>query len=85
MENEAMLHAELVALLIAASPALAASHHPEVHEAKLPDCYCRAEGRIVAEGETACMATSDGPRLAECGMSLNVMSWIVTDRPCPVT
>jgi hypothetical protein len=70
-----------IAVMIAMSSALAA----EIHEAKLPDCYCRMEGRIFAEGETACLTTPDGSKLAECGMAINVMSWIVTNQSCPVT
>ena len=83
-----MLRTTLAILVtMAPMPASAAtSHHPgAVHEAALPDCYCRTEGRIFAEGEAACMPTPEGPRLAECGMAINVMSWIVTDRPCPVS
>ena len=66
------------------TPALAGSGH-DVHEAALPDCYCRTAARLYLEGDTACLATPGGPRLAECGMSLNVMSWIMTDRPCPIS
>jgi hypothetical protein len=47
------------------------------------DCYCRAQGRFYAEGETVCLKTSDGPRIAQCDMALNVMSWIITPKPCP--
>ncbi|MCG7391878.1 hypothetical protein MHY87_03025 [Microvirga sp. ACRRW] len=49
------------------------------------DCYCRAEGRFYAEGETICLKTADGPRLAQCDMAINVMSWIISPKPCPVT
>jgi hypothetical protein len=47
------------------------------------DCYCRAQGRMFAPGETICLKTSDGPRLAQCRMEINVMSWAITSRPCP--
>ncbi|MBM6592448.1 hypothetical protein [Microvirga pudoricolor] len=76
-----MLRIMLTIAALVAAPALSIG---QVHEAKLPDCYCRMEGRIFAEGESACMATPDGPRVAECGMAINVMSWVVTSRPCPV-
>jgi hypothetical protein len=62
-----------------------AAEADEVHEAALPDCYCRTPARLYLEGDMACLATPDGPRLAECGMSVNVMSWMMTDRPCPLT
>ena len=47
------------------------------------ECYCRAQGRLFALGETACLRSPDGPRLAQCGMVLNNTSWRFTDRPCP--
>jgi hypothetical protein len=46
-------------------------------------CYCRAQGRMFAVGESACLRTATGPRLAECGMVLNNTSWQFTERPCP--
>jgi hypothetical protein len=48
-----------------------------------PDCYCRAQGKIFAPGERICIRTAQGGRLAECQMVTNVMSWGITDRPCP--
>ena len=47
------------------------------------DCYCRAQGRMFAEGEKVCLRTAEGPRLAQCQMEINVMSWSVTETPCP--
>jgi hypothetical protein len=49
------------------------------------ECYCRALGRIFAVGESACLRTPGGLRLAECGMVLNNTSWRFTERPCPET
>ena len=49
------------------------------------ECYCRAQGRTFAEGETICLKTAEGPRLAQCRMEINVMSWAVTSNPCPET
>jgi hypothetical protein len=46
-------------------------------------CYCRAQGRTFAVGESTCLRTASGPRLAECGMVLNNTSWNFTERPCP--
>ena len=47
------------------------------------NCFCRAQGRTFAIGETTCLSTSEGPRVAECGMVLNNTSWQFTARPCP--
>ena len=49
------------------------------------DCYCRAQGKMFAPGETVCLKTVDGPRLAQCQMEINVMSWSLTEAPCPET
>ncbi len=50
-----------------------------------PECQCRANGKTFAQGETACLAMPDGPRLARCEMVLNNSSWKVLDRPCVET
>jgi hypothetical protein len=47
------------------------------------NCFCRAQGKTFAVGETACLRTGEGPRVAECGMVLNNTSWQFTARPCP--
>ncbi|MBB4039079.1 hypothetical protein GGR34_000714 [Microvirga flocculans] len=47
------------------------------------DCYCRAGGKRFAPGEKVCLRTAEGPRLAQCRMEINVMSWGVTEVPCP--
>ena len=47
------------------------------------DCVCRAQGRTFAVGESACLRTAAGPRLAHCGMVLNNTSWEMTERSCP--
>ncbi|MBJ6124738.1 hypothetical protein [Microvirga splendida] len=49
------------------------------------ECYCRAQGRMFAPGEKVCLRTAEGPRLAQCQMEINVMSWSVTETPCPET
>ena len=50
-----------------------------------PECYCRAQGKMFALGESACLKTSEGPRVAQCGMVLNNTSWRFTAQPCPET
>ncbi|HEV2565161.1 MAG TPA: hypothetical protein VGU19_08750 [Microvirga sp.] len=47
------------------------------------DCYCRAQGRMFAPGEKVCLKTAEGPKLAQCQMEINVMSWSITEVPCP--
>jgi hypothetical protein len=75
-----------LAALIAASAALAhdPTARPQTVQAHDPlNCYCRAQGKTFAVGETACLRTGEGPRLAECGMVLNNTSWQFTGRTCP--
>jgi hypothetical protein len=72
-----------------AAPA-SALDEPSMHRIQVPghnplDCYCRAEGRMFAPGEKVCLRTASGPRLAQCGMEINVMSWRITETPCPET
>jgi hypothetical protein len=50
-----------------------------------PYCVCRAPGRTFDVGQTACLPTPNGPRLAECSIVINNTSWRFTDRPCPET
>jgi hypothetical protein len=47
------------------------------------DCVCRAQGRTFAVGESVCLRTASGPRIALCGMVLNNTSWQMTERDCP--
>ena len=49
------------------------------------ECSCRAQGRVFAVGEKACLRSADGPRLAQCGMVLNNTSWRFTAETCPET
>jgi hypothetical protein len=63
----------LIAALDASWPAVAA------------ECTCRAPGRQVELGQTACLMTPKGPRLATCGMALNNTSWQFSETPCTVS
>ena len=49
----------------------------------LPPCTCRADGRVFDMGETTCLQTPSGPRLAVCAMDQNVTSWRSTANACP--
>jgi hypothetical protein len=83
------------ALALAASAGPSAAHDPRAHGSALgtepaqyqvhdpATCFCRAQGKTFAVGETACLRTGEGPRIAECGMVLNNTSWQFTARPCP--
>jgi hypothetical protein len=80
----------LSAALILSSAALAhdPGPGPVLHTIQAPlhdplNCYCRAQGKVFAVGETACLRTGEGPRVAECGMVLNNTSWQFTGRACP--
>ena len=47
------------------------------------NCKCRARGVIASEGQTLCISTPDGLRLARCGKVSNVASWTFLGGPCP--
>jgi hypothetical protein len=48
------------------------------------ECTCRARDSIRALlGETVCIPTSSGPRLARCDQVLNNTSWTFLEAPCP--
>ena len=82
----------VLALAVLGSPLaapVASAHDPAspLHRAQAghnpAECYCRAQGRIFAQGESICLRTADGGRMAECRMETNVMSWGITERRCP--
>lgn len=47
------------------------------------DCTCRGPGVVAHHGQTICLHTPDGPRLARCDMVLNNSSWTFLPAPCP--
>jgi hypothetical protein len=49
------------------------------------ECICRAQGRQFELGQTACLVTPKGPRLATCGMVLNNTSWQFSEVPCTIS
>ncbi len=49
----------------------------------LPPCTCRADGRVFQLGETTCLRTPQGPRLARCVMVINNTSWAPEAASCP--
>ena len=56
---------------------------PRIAQAPETLCFCWSDGRKIAEGAAACIRTTQGRRLAQCGRVINVMSWQVTETPCP--
>jgi hypothetical protein len=52
-------------------------------QARQPECVCRAQGRTFEVGESACLRTAMGARVALCGMVQNNTSWHFTEQPCP--
>lgn len=47
------------------------------------DCTCRAPGLVAHHGQTVCLRTPDGLRLARCEMVLNNSSWTFLPEACP--
>jgi hypothetical protein len=56
---------------------------PRLAQAPEPYCFCWNDGKKIAEGSMACIRTTQGRRLATCGRVINMMSWEVTENPCP--
>lgn len=46
------------------------------------NCTCRALGREFEVGQTACLLTPKGHRIATCGTVLNNTAWLFSDAPC---
>jgi hypothetical protein len=67
-------------LCIAAIAALIATldARPSVAD---PECTCRAQGRDFTLGQSVCLATPKGARIATCAMVLNNTSWQFTETP----
>jgi hypothetical protein len=75
-------------LLLSSSVAMAqeravAFDKPRLAQAPEPYCFCWSDGKKIAEGSMACIRTTQGRRLATCGRVINMMSWEVTENPCP--
>ena len=49
------------------------------------ECFCRAKGQFFEVGQTVCLRSAEGPRLATCSMDQNVTSWRFSARDCPET
>ena len=49
------------------------------------DCTCRSQGRDYDLGQSVCLQSPKGARIATCGMVLNNTSWHFTEMPCTVS
>jgi hypothetical protein len=49
------------------------------------DCTCRSQGRDYDLGQSVCLQSPKGARIATCGMVLNNTSWQFTETPCTVS
>lgn len=47
------------------------------------DCTCRFSGNDFHIGDSICMRSPQGLRMAVCGMVQNNTSWQFTNTPCP--
>jgi hypothetical protein len=56
---------------------------PRMTQTPEPLCFCWNDGRKIPEGASACIRTTQGRRLAACGRVINMMSWQISDNPCP--
>lgn len=85
-----LLLSALSATMPSLSPVLAfaqeravAIDRPRLAQAPEPYCFCWNDGKKISEGSMACIRTTQGRRLATCGRVINMMSWEVTENPCP--
>ena len=49
------------------------------------DCTCRSQGRDYGLGQSVCLQSPKGARIATCGMVLNNTSWQFTETRCTVS
>lgn len=52
---------------------------------KKPECKCQNYGRYIKAGDTACIRTNKGPKMARCVMRGNVTDWDFLDEDCAHT
>ena len=48
------------------------------------NCTCRGNGQDIAEGETVCLKTASGMKVARCERVLNNTSWKMLEDECPL-
>jgi hypothetical protein len=86
MRRAALIFTAMVtaALEAAAQPADAPRRIPFTPgpPVSLPPCTCRAEGRSWLVGDSICLKTPNGERLAICTTDENVTTWRISPVPC---
>ncbi|MES0808779.1 hypothetical protein ABLO27_04800 [Roseibium sp. SCPC15] len=78
--NAATSVINLTTLLALAAVVFAASAH-----AQNVSCTCRYQGEDYGLGESICLKSPSGLKMATCEMVLNNTSWQISNAPCPVT
>jgi hypothetical protein len=53
--------------------------------AQTVSCTCRYKGQDYGLGESICLKSPEGLRMATCAMVLNNTSWKFSSAPCPLT
>ena len=70
----------LSALMIATTGALA-----DPVAGRADDCTCRAKGRRLHLGDTLCLDTAEGPRVAMCIKNQNLTFWKFSSEGCALS
>ncbi len=71
------------ALALPAAGGAQTGKHPGASQAN-SNCSCRLRGQDIALGQTVCMNTASGPKLARCELTLNNTSWKIIANSCPL-
>lgn len=71
--------------MVVATALLPATGMAQDSPSRHADCTCRRPGGISHVGETACIATPSGPRIALCSMNQNVTSWEIGEEGCQIS
>ena len=56
-----------------------------VAQAQNISCTCRYKGSDYGIGESICLKSPDGMKMATCSMVLNNTSWKFSNAPCPLS
>lgn len=78
-------HLVLIGLFFASAGAVLGPGSALAQGAKKPDCKCQNYGRYIMAGDTACIRTHKGPKMARCVMRGNVTDWDFLEEDCSFT
>lgn len=78
-------HLVLIGLFFASAGLVLAPGSALAQAAKKPECKCQNYGRYIMAGDTACIRTHKGPKMARCVMRGNVTDWDFLDEECAHT